>query len=156
GDGTGGLLVADILNVKRLDAGGAVIQTYDVAGEDSWFSLNLDPNGTSFWSGNIDSANIYKFNIATGAVEASFNTGTGSGTIFGICLKGELTAAGLLGGRMTGGGNVSLGRGQPVTFGLELHCKKSDLPNNLEVNWSGNRFHLESLDSSLCTDNPEI
>lgn len=93
GDGSGGLLVADGSNVKRLDGAGVVVQTYDVAGENSWFSLNLDPNGTSFWAGNFGSANVYKFNIATGVVETSFNTGTGSGTVFGICLKGEPTAA---------------------------------------------------------------
>src|SRR5207247_9594560 len=59
-------------------------------------------------------------------------------------------------GRMTGGGNVSLARGQQATFGLELHCRSTVLPNNLEVNWGGNRFHLESLDSSACFDNPDI
>lgn len=93
-DGSGGLLVADTESIKRLDATGAVIQTYDVAGEDSWFSLNLDPNGTSFWAGNYDSSNFYRFNIATGVVEVGpINTGTSSNTVFGICVKGELTAA---------------------------------------------------------------
>jgi hypothetical protein len=90
-DGT--VLLADQVNVKRYNAAGVVIQTYDVAGEDSWFSLNLDPNGTSFWAGNFNSANVYKFNIASGAVETSFNTGTGSQTLFGLCLLGEITVA---------------------------------------------------------------
>src|SRR5713226_2963107 len=48
GDGTGGLLVADSTNIKRLDSSGTVAQTYDVrsdgAGEDGWFALALDPN----------------------------------------------------------------------------------------------------------------
>src|SRR4029079_18324894 len=65
----GGLLVADRTEVKRFDAGGNLIQTYDAAGEDSWFALNLDPNGTSFWSGNFDTGNFYKINIASGLVE---------------------------------------------------------------------------------------
>ena len=90
----GGLLLADLLNVKRYNAAGVVTQTYDVTGEDSWFALNLDPNGTSFWSGNINTANYYKINIGLGTVEAGpFNTGTGSNTLFGICLKGEITVA---------------------------------------------------------------
>jgi streptogramin lyase len=94
GDGSGGLLVADTGTIKRLDGAGAVAQTYDVAGEDCWFSLNLDPNGTSFWSGDFCSSNFYRFNIATGAVEVGpINTGTASFTVFGICLKGEPTAA---------------------------------------------------------------
>jgi len=92
--GDGGVLLADGGNVKRYNSAGAVIQTYDQSGEDTWFSLNLDPNGTSFWAGNYGTANYYKFNIASGLVEAGpFNTGTGGSTLFGICLLGELTVA---------------------------------------------------------------
>ncbi|HEX9635688.1 MAG TPA: hypothetical protein VGB34_09440 [Candidatus Limnocylindria bacterium] len=91
GDGTGGLLVADSGDVKRLDGGGAVVQTYDVTGEDAWFSLNLDPNGTSFWAGDFLTQNFYRFNIASGATEIGpINSG---GILFGLCLKGEPTAA---------------------------------------------------------------
>ncbi len=28
--------------------------TYDVTGEDGWFSLNLDPDGVHFWAGSRD------------------------------------------------------------------------------------------------------
>ncbi len=91
GDGSGGLLVADRGDVKRLDGSGAVVQTYDVAGENSWFSLNLDPNGTSFWAGDFGTNNFYRFNIATGAVEVGPIASGGS--LFGLCLKGEITAA---------------------------------------------------------------
>jgi hypothetical protein len=84
-DGTGGLLVADLVNVKRLDGAGNVVQTYDAAGESSWFALTLDPNGTSFWSANEDTDNVYRFNIATGAQELTFSTGTGGNTVFGLC-----------------------------------------------------------------------
>jgi uncharacterized repeat protein (TIGR01451 family) len=91
GDGSGGLLVADRGDVKRLDGSGAVVQTYDVPGEDSWFSLNLDPNGTSFWAGDFGTNNFYRFNIATGAVEVG--PIASGGALFGLCLKGEITAA---------------------------------------------------------------
>ena len=91
GDGSGGLLVADSSDVKRLDGSGAVVQTYDAPGENDWFSLNLDPNGTSFWAGDFGTNNFYRFNIATGAVEAGPIASGGS--LFGICLKGEITAA---------------------------------------------------------------
>jgi uncharacterized repeat protein (TIGR01451 family) len=91
GDGSGGLLVADRGNVKRLDGPGTVVQTYDVPGEDSWFSLNLDPNGTSFWAGDFGTNNFYRFNIATGAVEVG--PVASGGALFGLCLKGEITAA---------------------------------------------------------------
>lgn len=89
--GDGGLLVADTYEIKRLDSTGAVIQTYDVAGEDSWFALNLDGNGTSFWSADYGTANFYEFDIASGAVLSSANTGTGGYTVFGLAVAGEIT-----------------------------------------------------------------
>lgn len=91
GDGSGGLLVAHTADIKRLDGTGAVVQTYDVVGEDSWFALNLDPNGTSFWAGDFGTNNFYRFGIASGLVEVG--PIATSGSLFGLCLKGELTAA---------------------------------------------------------------
>jgi hypothetical protein len=58
-------------------------------------------------------------------------------------------------GRMTGGGSVFNGTLR-VTHGFELHCDASKPPNNLEVNWEGNRFHLENLTSATCIDDPAI
>jgi hypothetical protein len=94
GDGSGGVLVADTQSIVRLNGAGNVVQTYDVANENGWFSLNLDPNGTSFWAGNFPASNnFYRFNINTGAVEVGpINTGAGT-ALFGLCLKGEPTAA---------------------------------------------------------------
>ncbi len=59
-------------------------------------------------------------------------------------------------GRMTGGGRVFTQANVRVTHGFTLHCNAADLPNSLEVNWQGNRFHLESLGSASCTDDPSI
>ena len=87
------VLVANGINILRLDSNGTLVQTYDVAGQNSWFALNLDPDGTSFWSADFTSANVYKISIATGAVLTSFNTGTGTFTVFGLAIKGEITAA---------------------------------------------------------------
>lgn len=156
GNGSGGLLVADGSNIKRLDGTGTVVQTYDVAGENSWFSLNLDLDGVTFWAGDFGSANIYRIDIVTGVVVSSFNTGTGGYTVFGVCLKGEPTAGTPIGGRMTGGGSVFTADGSRVTHGFELHCNKNSLPNNLQINWNDNRFHLTSLDSATCTDDPSL
>jgi hypothetical protein len=87
----GGLLVADTQMIVRLDATGNVIQTYDAAGENYWFALNLDPDGTSFWSADYSTNNVYKFDIATGAILLSFNTGTGPSTVYGLTVFGEIT-----------------------------------------------------------------
>jgi uncharacterized repeat protein (TIGR01451 family) len=91
GDGSTGLLVANFGDIKRLDASGAVIQTYDAPGEDSWFALNLDPNGTSFWSADIFTGSIYRFNIATGAIEVGPIEPNAS--VVGLCVKGERTSS---------------------------------------------------------------
>ena len=59
-------------------------------------------------------------------------------------------------GRMTGGGSVFTDDGERVTHGFELHCGDGTIgPNNLEINFSGNRFHLESLTSGVCSDDPD-
>ncbi len=91
----GSVLLADNVNIKHYNSTGTLItQTYTTGGEGTWFSLNLDPNGTSFWAGNYGTANFYRFNILSGLVEVGpINTGTGSNSLFGLCLKGELTAA---------------------------------------------------------------
>ena len=93
----GSVLVADQVNVKLINSAGAIIRTYDVTGEDTWFSLNLDPDGTSFLSGNYGSSKFYRFNIATGGVDTHtqvVNTGVASGQFFGLSVFGEITAGG--------------------------------------------------------------
>ena len=59
-------------------------------------------------------------------------------------------------GRMTGGGSVFTAGGARVTHGFELHCDTLDVPNRLEINWPGHRFHLESLISATCSLDPSI
>jgi hypothetical protein len=88
-----GVLVADSSNIKRYNNTGSLVQTYDVAGQDGWFALNLDPDGTSFWSGDMNSGKFFKFDIASGTVLNSVDTGKGGNNLFGLVVKGELTAA---------------------------------------------------------------
>ena len=92
GDGSGGLLVVDGSDIKRLDAAGEVVQTYDVEGRDSWSALSLDPDGKSVWATDYESDRAYRFGVDTGAILSSFGAGPGN-TVFGVCQKGELTAA---------------------------------------------------------------
>ena len=63
---------------------------------------------------------------------------------------------------MTGGGNEPTTTGQTVTFnggtqqgatqGLLLHCNAASQPNNLQVNWANNSFHLQQLVSATCSN----
>jgi hypothetical protein len=82
----GGMLVADTLEIDRLDASGAIVQTYDAAGEDDWFNVRLAPDGTSFWAANPNTANVVRFDLGTGAVLQIINTGTGGGSVFGLAV----------------------------------------------------------------------
>ena len=77
----GGVLLADLNDVKRFKADGTLMKTYDIGGEDTWFSLNLDPDGTSFWSGSIATGIVYRFDILTGAVVETLNTGAGGNVL---------------------------------------------------------------------------
>jgi DNA-binding beta-propeller fold protein YncE len=102
GDGSDGLLVADRTAIYRLDGSGNIVQTYDVASHDGWFALNLDPDGTSFWSGDFGTGQLHKFSIATGALLQTI--ATGSASLFGVTVYGEITSG--TGGGGGGGGGV--------------------------------------------------
>jgi hypothetical protein len=58
--------------------------------------------------------------------------------------------------RWTGGGTIGTDRNPRVTHGFELHCDVTHTPNNLEVNWGGNHFHLTTLTQATCSDDPTI
>jgi hypothetical protein len=84
----GGLLVANASVVARLNASGNLIQTYTVPGEPGylWLGLDLVGDGT-FWAANTYASTVYKFDLATGAVQANFNTGTPINTIDGVVTR---------------------------------------------------------------------
>jgi hypothetical protein len=58
-------------------------------------------------------------------------------------------------GRMTGGGNFFCGDIK-VTHGFELHCDPSVGPDNFELNYDGNQFHLTSVTGVECINDPAI
>jgi outer membrane protein assembly factor BamB len=83
----GGVLLANVSAITRLDAFGCVVQTYDVPGESpAWAWLDLVGDGT-FWVVNEQSANVYRMDIATGQALTSFNAGVTSLTIIGVAVK---------------------------------------------------------------------
>ncbi len=83
------LLVASTQNIRRMHFGLSTTG-YDAPGEDCWFALNLDPDATSFWSADVCTSNVYRFDILSGDLLSSFNTGTPSNTVFGLAIFGEL------------------------------------------------------------------
>jgi cysteine-rich repeat protein len=125
-DGTGGLLVADYINIKRLNGTGYVVQTYEIPGEGNWVSLNLDPDGTSFWSGSAATRNFYHFGIDSGNILGG-PFPSGGADLFGICLLGEVAMASPCGngvlqtGEECDDGNTVDGDGCSSTCQLEIN-----------------------------------
>jgi hypothetical protein len=58
------------------------------------------------------------------------------------------------GSAFVSGGNAVNPDGTRVTHAFELQCNVTKSPNDLEVNWDGNQFHLETITSALCTSAP--
>ena len=93
----GGELVACSTVVKRLNAKGEVTQTYEPklqGGETPvvLFALNLDPDGKSFWTGDLSSGEIWRIDIASGEVSEQFNAGVNT-VLGGLAVIGERTCA---------------------------------------------------------------
>ena len=91
GDGTGGAIVAQTTTIKRVDGAGNVVASYDRPTQDTWFGIALDPDGRSFWAQTSTPGSVFRFNIATGAVDRGPLASAASA--FGICVKGGRTAA---------------------------------------------------------------
>lgn len=91
----GDVLVADQSDIKRFNSAGALQQNYQPNGISSgWFALNLDPDGTSFWTGTFSNDDFYKVDISTeGILVGPISTTAGSNNLFGLSVFGEITAA---------------------------------------------------------------
>ncbi|MDP9037641.1 MAG: PEP-CTERM sorting domain-containing protein [Acidobacteriota bacterium] len=88
----GDVLAADSAHAILLNSSGVIIKTYNLPGNNGTdFALNLDPNGTSFWTADT-SGNVWEVDIATGTILQSWNSGSSS--TFGLAVAGELTAGG--------------------------------------------------------------
>src|ERR1700722_934366 len=91
----GDVLVADSESDIMLDADGNVIDTYscadlpDCSGE--LFAIALDPDGLSFWTGESFSGEIYRVDIASGAVLQTIDTQ--SEFLFGLSVDNQIEVA---------------------------------------------------------------
>ncbi|HLM86775.1 MAG TPA: Ig-like domain-containing protein [Solirubrobacteraceae bacterium] len=88
----GEVLVACGSEVVRLNTSGEVVQTYPIPGHAELFALNLDPDGTTFWTGDIDNGEIYHLDIETGATVNEFNSSPNS-SLAGLAVVGEIAVS---------------------------------------------------------------
>jgi hypothetical protein len=80
----GGVVVADLKNIKRFDATGKSLQTYDAPGEDCWSALALDSDGASFWATDYCTSDVIRFDLGKGTQISKFNAGVPANSVFGI------------------------------------------------------------------------
>jgi hypothetical protein len=140
----GGELVANSDRVVRLNSSGAVVQTYLPSTPESvLFALNLDPDGTSFWTADLNTGDIYHFNITTGAQLGTFSE---HGVVPGLSIFGELCASCHHGG--SGAGNIF-----EVTFTqcTNLHVGYNRFPDGTTVHWSVTSNGFGTVDSGQFT-----
>jgi hypothetical protein len=88
----GDVLVADSDAARLVAPGGTILNTYALPGTSgNDFALNLDPNGTAFWTGDLGNGTMWEVDIATGNILQQW---TASGTVGGVSIYGEITASG--------------------------------------------------------------
>jgi hypothetical protein len=90
----GDVLVADSTTVVRLNSAGTQVQSYASPSNNdhTLFALTLDPNGTSFWTADLVTGRVLEFDVATGAVQHNWTTGTQG--VGGLTVRGEITVGG--------------------------------------------------------------
>ncbi|HMF10529.1 MAG TPA: hypothetical protein VKJ00_15430 [Thermoanaerobaculia bacterium] len=90
-------LVACSSMVHRVSSVGTILQSYAGSGltppTSNLFALNLDPDGTSFWTGDINSGQVYRIDIGSGAQVTSWNAGIVGRSMAGLTVVGEIVVA---------------------------------------------------------------
>lgn len=136
----GGAIVADLTDIVRLNSSGQVMTTYTAAGEQCLYAVTLDVDGTSFWAADYCSSNIYHFDIASGKQLTKFNTGTPSGSVFGIAIAGTgLNVAGLGNAGIVSASpsSATLAAGQSATFTVSFTANSASAGKTLALSCSG-------------------
>ena len=94
----GSVLIACASDIVHLSATGTVLNTFTQAslgfgGSGFLFAINLDPDGTTFWTADYSSGQVVRAKISDGSVVGGFNHTAGNGPFGGLAVVGELTQA---------------------------------------------------------------
>jgi len=91
----GGVVVADTIDVHRLDASGTIVGTWTPPASETsfFFALNLDPDAVHFWTASYSSGNVYKYDLTAPATAPvfSFNGMIAGSALSGLAIFGERT-----------------------------------------------------------------
>lgn len=104
--GSGDVLASNRTKVTRLNSAGTVLGDYNAPGGNSLiFAVTLDPDGQTFWTADLTTGNIFRYNLnpINSTPVTTFNSGQFVDT-GGILVIGEIT----VGGPPPGGGGPTL------------------------------------------------
>jgi len=92
------VLIACTGNIVHLSSTGTVLNTFTRAslgfsGGGFLFAMNLDADGTTFWTADYSSGQVVRAKISDGSVVGGFSHTAGSGPYGGLAVVGELTQA---------------------------------------------------------------
>jgi hypothetical protein len=150
------VLVACASAVVRLSPTGTVIDTYPASDYASsfLFALNLDPDGQTFWTGDISSGLITRINIATGNQVIQFSSQQ-EVELDGLAVFGELTQGATL-GRISARGTVATVQGPTIGFSAANNCDppQSTQPSIVGTTTGAVIWTKNAVTQSTCTDQP--
>jgi hypothetical protein len=78
--------------VDRLSASGALLQKYTILGTTQLFSLALDPDDSTFWTGDQGDGTIYHVDFTSGTVLGHFNSQPNT-QLAGLYVVGEIVVS---------------------------------------------------------------
>ncbi|HET6457847.1 MAG TPA: SBBP repeat-containing protein, partial [Nitrosopumilaceae archaeon] len=153
------------LSGNTANAGGSV--TYNIYNNVSCTGTPVFTSTVTVTNGAVPSSSAFTPSVAGGYnAQAVYSGDSNNAGSTSTCGSEPFNVPTPNTGRMTGGGSIltpavtsSSGKSTSmrVTHGFELHCDVNQSPNTLEVNWDkGNKFHLNSLTTASCTDDPTI
>jgi len=88
----GEVMLACSSEIIRLSSSGSVLQTYTVPGSSSLFAMNLDPDNSTFWTGDIGNGEVSHVNIGTGAIITQFNSSPAT-VLAGLAIVGQIVVS---------------------------------------------------------------
>jgi hypothetical protein len=146
----GEVMVATWAAVYRLSASGALLQQYAIGslpGLSTYlFAFNLDPDGSSFWTADIYTGNLYKIDIESGALLFTMVAPPLGGYMGGIAIFGEPVAA-------LDCNHNGIEDATDIANGTSADCNNNGIPDECEADTDGDGL-IDGCDNCPNVPNP--